>query len=70
MKFCRVGTCFLFVGLAILEAAAQNRENYRGLLNPQVASDKLPGPATSPRLPLRWQVAAQSARRHRPDTRE
>jgi outer membrane protein len=44
MKISRVGTCFLLVGLTILEAAAQDRENYRALLNPQVASDKLPGP--------------------------
>ncbi len=45
MTFRRVGVCFLLVGLAILESAAQSRESYRGLLNPQVASDKLPGPA-------------------------
>jgi outer membrane protein len=44
MKLRRVEACFLLVGLAILQAAAQSRESYRGLLNPQVASDKLPGP--------------------------
>jgi outer membrane protein len=44
MKFGRVGVCFLFVWLALLQAEAQNRESYRGLLTPQVASDKLPGP--------------------------
>jgi HAE1 family hydrophobic/amphiphilic exporter-1 len=45
MKFRRVAVCFLLVGLGILESAAQSRESYRGLLNRQVASDKLPGPA-------------------------
>jgi outer membrane protein len=43
MKLRRVEACLLLVGLAILQAAAQGRESYRGLLNPQVASDKLPG---------------------------
>src|SRR2546422_9131873 len=41
MKLCRVETC-LFLVLSILPAAAQDHENYRGLLTPQVASDKLP----------------------------
>lgn len=44
MNFRRVGACFLFLLLALLQAGAQDRENYRGLLTPQVASDKLPGP--------------------------
>src|ERR1700733_13108638 len=45
MKFRGVVVCLLLVGLAILESAAQSRETYRGLLNRQVASDTLPGPA-------------------------
>jgi outer membrane protein len=45
MKFRGVAVCLLLVGLAILESAAQSRETYRGLLNRQVASDTLPGPA-------------------------
>jgi outer membrane protein TolC len=44
MEFRRVGACFLFLLLTLFHAAAQNHENYRGLLTPQVASDKLPGP--------------------------
>jgi HAE1 family hydrophobic/amphiphilic exporter-1 len=43
MKLCRVATC-LFSVLSILPASAQDRENYRGLLTQQVASDKLSGP--------------------------
>jgi len=41
MKLCRVATC-LFLVFSILPATAQDRENYRGLLTQQVASDKLP----------------------------
>jgi outer membrane protein len=44
MKDCRVGACLLFLFLLILPARSQTRENYRGLLTAQVASDKLPGP--------------------------
>jgi outer membrane protein len=44
MKLCYVVTCCLFLLLSIVPARAQKRENYRGLLTPQVASDKLPGP--------------------------
>jgi outer membrane protein len=44
MKLCRVVTCCLFLPLSILPGRAQKRENYRGLLTPQVASEKLPGP--------------------------
>jgi outer membrane protein len=45
MKFLCVGVGFLLLGLAILESAAEDRETYRALLNRQVASDTLPGPA-------------------------
>jgi outer membrane protein len=44
MKDCRVGACLLFLLLLIFPARSQTRENYRGLLTAQVASDKLPGP--------------------------
>ena len=44
MKLCQVVTWCLFLPLSILPGRAQKRENYRGLLTPKVASDKLPGP--------------------------
>ncbi len=44
MKFCQVVTCCLFLLLSIFPGRAQQRENYRGLLTPQVASEKLAGP--------------------------
>ncbi len=44
MNLCYVVTCCLFLLLSIVPGRAQKRENYRGLLTPQVASDKLPGP--------------------------
>jgi len=44
MKLCQVVTCWLFLLLSTFRGQAQNGESYRGLLTPQVASDKLPGP--------------------------
>jgi outer membrane protein len=44
MRVCAVAGYCAFLWLAILPAGAQNGESYRGLLTPQVASDKLPGP--------------------------
>lgn len=44
MKLCQVVTCCLFLPLSILPLRAQKRETYRGMLTPQVASDKLHGP--------------------------
>ena len=44
MRLSRVSlSCFLLI-LAALPAAAQIKENYRGLVTPQVLSDKLPPP--------------------------
>jgi outer membrane protein len=44
MKLCQVVACWLFLLLSTFRGQAQNGESYRGLLTPQVASDKLPGP--------------------------
>jgi len=44
MKLCQVVTCCLFLLLSTVRGQAQKGESYRGLLTPQVASDKLSGP--------------------------
>jgi len=44
MKLCQVVTCCLFLLLSTVRGQAQKGETYRGLLTPQVASDKLSGP--------------------------
>lgn len=44
MKLCQVVTCCLFLLLSTFRGQAQKGESYRGLLTPQVASEKLSGP--------------------------
>jgi outer membrane protein TolC len=44
MKLCQDVTCCLFLLLSTFRGQAQKGESYRGLLTPQVASEKLSGP--------------------------